>query len=106
MFQIQLRPGLPGGRWACLRSLCGHDEALIDGTSPWEATVFLDRLLVETPGTSVGPGRAWDLALSDRDRLLATIYMQFGIDPHTIIQDPQNRPHHLTSGQPVRSLLA
>lgn len=76
MLQIQLRPGLPGGRWACVRSLFGHDEALIDGTSPLEATVLLDRLLVETPGTSVGPGRAWDLAISDRDRLLATIYMQ------------------------------
>ncbi len=76
MLQIQLSPGLPGGRWACLRSLCGHDEAFIDGTGIIQATALLDRLLVEGPGTSVGPGKAWDLAVSDRDRLLATIYMQ------------------------------
>jgi hypothetical protein len=38
--------------------------------------------------------------------LLATIYFQLGIDPHTSIHDQQDRPHALTSGQPVRGLLA
>jgi hypothetical protein len=38
------------------------------------AAEFLDRLLVEVPGTSVGPGSAWHLAISDRDRLLAAVY--------------------------------
>jgi hypothetical protein len=76
MLQIELSPGLPGGQWACLRALCGHDEAGIEGTSSIEATAFLDRLLVDMPGTSVGPGKAGNLAISDRDRLLAMIYMQ------------------------------
>ena len=76
MLQIQLNPGLPGGPWAYLRSLCGHDEACIEGTSSIEATAFLDRLLVAMPGTSVGPGKAEDLAISDRDRLLAMVYRQ------------------------------
>ena len=40
------------------------------------ATELLEQLLVDVPGTSVGPGRAWSLAVSDRDRLLAAIYVQ------------------------------
>lgn len=39
------------------------------------ATELLDRLLVEAPGTTVRGGCAWDLAVSDRDRLLAAIYV-------------------------------
>lgn len=75
MLQVRLDPGLPGGRWACIRPLRGHDEqALAHGGAGLAAVELLDRLLVEIPGTSVGPGRAWQLAVSDRDRLLAAIY--------------------------------
>ena len=53
-----------------------------------------DKIAAYPTDTPVGP-----------DDLLATIYLQFGIDPHTVIHDPQDRPHSLTSGQPVRGLL-
>lgn len=75
MLQVRLKPGLPGGRWACIRGLRGHDEqSLAHGGGGMAAVELLDRLLVEAPGTSVGPGRAWELTVSDRDRLLAAIY--------------------------------
>src|SRR5262245_26764044 len=77
MLQIVLRPGLQGGRWACLRHLCGHDEAFISGTGSVESAVFLDRLLVDTPGTTVGPGKANQLAVCDCDRLFAAIYLHY-----------------------------
>jgi hypothetical protein len=75
MQQVRLDPGLPGGQWACLRPLRGHDEqSLAHAGGAMAAVEFLDRLLVEVPGTSVGPGSAWQLAISDRDRLLAAVY--------------------------------
>jgi hypothetical protein len=77
MLQIVLRPGLQGGRWAYLRPLCGHDEAFTHGTGSVESAAFLDRLLVEAPGTTVGPGKAKDLAVCDCDRLFAAIYLQY-----------------------------
>ena len=77
MLQIQLSPGLPSGSWALLRPLCGHDEASVTDTGAIAAATLLDRLLVETSGTTVGPGKAWELAVCDRDRLLATIYLQY-----------------------------
>jgi hypothetical protein len=73
MLQVRLHPGLPGGRWACIRPLRGHDEQLV-GVGATAATELLDRLLVESPGTSIGPGRASELAICDRDRLLAAVY--------------------------------
>jgi hypothetical protein len=77
MWQVRLNPGLRGGKWACLRSLCGHDEAFIEGADSVEAIAFLDRLLVEAPGTTVGPGKASVLAICDCDRLFATIYRRY-----------------------------
>ena len=74
MRRVQLNPGLPGGSWAVLRPLNGHDEAFVDGVDAIAATNLVDRLIVEAPGTCVGRGRAWDLALCDRDRLLAAVY--------------------------------
>jgi hypothetical protein len=77
MLQVVLRPGLQGGRWACLRPLCGHDEAFLNGTGSVESVAFLDRLLLEAPGTTVGSGKAKELAICDCDRLFAAIYLQY-----------------------------
>lgn len=77
MIDVDLWPGLPGGRWARMRELSGADEAAAGSTGTLgsvAAVDLLDRLLVSTPGTSIGPGRAAELILSDRDRLLAAIY--------------------------------
>lgn len=75
MLQVQLDPGLPGGRWACIKPLRGHDEqSLAHASGAMAAVELLDRLLVDMSGTSVGPGCAWRLAISDRDRLLAAVY--------------------------------
>lgn len=70
--RVPLQPGLPDGTWACLRELCGEDETAFAGGRP--ATDLLDRLLVESPGSTVRPGVAWTLAVCDRDRLLAAVY--------------------------------
>jgi hypothetical protein len=79
VLHVALDPGLPGGRFACLRELCGHDEVAVDDTSDLAATLLLSRLLVAAPGTRVGPEAAWDLPIPDRDRLLAAIYRhQYG----------------------------
>jgi len=76
MLHVRLDPGLPQGRWARLRPLQGRDEQSLAAAAEGATAVveLLDRLLVEAPGTSVGPGRAWELAVSDRDRLLAAVY--------------------------------
>jgi hypothetical protein len=77
MIEVRLNPGIPGGRWARLRSLCGHDEASIHGSSSVDLIAFLDRLLTNAPGTTVGPGKATDLAVCDCDRLCASIYLDY-----------------------------
>ncbi|MGH8563238.1 MAG: hypothetical protein ACREXW_03805 [Gammaproteobacteria bacterium] len=77
MMQVPLNPGLRGGKWAGLRPLRGHDEAFLNGTDSAEAVAFLDRLLVEAPGTTVAPGRAKELAVCDCDRLFATLYLNY-----------------------------
>lgn len=77
MLQIPLNPGLFGGKRACLRPLCGQDEAFVSGTDSLEAIDFLDRLLVETTGTTVGPGKAGDLTVCDCDRLFAALYLHY-----------------------------
>jgi hypothetical protein len=77
MLNVTLNPGLPGGRWARLRPLCGHDEASINDAGSVDLIAFLDGLLTSTPGTTVGPGRATDLAVCDCDRLCASIYLEY-----------------------------
>lgn len=77
MLLVRLSPGLRGGKWARLRPLCGHDETFAGGVSSVDGAALLDRLLVETPGTTVGPGRAMDLAVSDCDRLSAALYLKY-----------------------------
>jgi hypothetical protein len=76
MLHVRLNPGLPGGKWARLRPLCGHDETLINGAGSVEVVAFLDRLLSDAPGTTVGPGKGADLAVCDCDRLCAAIYLK------------------------------
>ena len=65
---------LPGSPWAALRELCGADEQSVSGTGAVDAIRLVDRLLVQTPGTGIGPGNAKKLTTADRDRLLAAIY--------------------------------
>lgn len=38
--------------------------------------------------------------------IAATVYAALGIDPHTRILDPVNRPHTLTDGEPIQALFA
>jgi len=77
MLLVRLNPGIRGGKWARLRPLCGHDETLIGDDGSIHGITLLDRLLVETPGTTVGPGMAGDLAVCDSDRLFAAIYLKY-----------------------------
>lgn len=74
MLELTLKPGLANGRRARLRELCGHDESLVRGTSSAVAVALLDRLLVSDSDDAVPPGSAGDLAICDRDRLLAAVY--------------------------------
>lgn len=76
MLLVRLEPGLPGGRWAAVRPLRGHDERALVEAAGLAAIELLDRVLVEMPGTTVAPGRAWELAVCDRDRLLAAVFTQ------------------------------
>lgn len=76
MFDVELRPGLPGGRWACLRELRGRDEAALGDAAELAVVALIDQLLVAAAGTTVAPGMAAALALGDRDRLLAAVYRQ------------------------------
>lgn len=74
MLEVMLTPGLPGGRLAYMRELCGRDEGLVQGTSSATAASLLERLLVALPGAAVAPDQVADLAVCDRDRLLAAIH--------------------------------
>ena len=106
MLQIPLRPGLQGGRWACLRPLCGHDEAFVHGTGAVEAMTLLDRLLIAAPGTTVGPGKAKELAVCDCDRLCAAIYLHYFGEriASTLICQECNTPFELSFS--LRDLVA
>lgn len=76
MSMVPLHPGLPGGRYAVVRELRGEDELL---SGEGAGTALVDRVLERAEGTTVGPGRAPDLALCDRDRVLAEVYRrEFG----------------------------
>lgn len=73
--RLALEFGPPGG-FVALRELRGHDEEAISGTETAAAIDLLDRLLVATPGAAFGPGRASELPVPQRDRLLAAVYQQ------------------------------
>lgn len=57
-----------------MRELSGRDEGFVHGTSSATAAALLDRLLVPLPGAAVQPGCSAELAICDRDRLLAAVY--------------------------------
>jgi len=60
-------------RLACVRELCGADEAAVPDSSTGSAIRILDRLLVDAGGC-LQPGGADTLSGFDRDRLLAAVY--------------------------------
>lgn len=72
--RVELSPGTPGGRWAVLRPVTGHDELALDAGAPGSGTALVDRLLVAAPGTPIGPGTVGSLSVAERDRLLAAVY--------------------------------
>src|SRR6476661_7073523 len=76
MLDVRLFPGLPGGAWARLGSITGAVEQSVEPDDPGGFAVLLDELLVDCEGTTVGPGRALDLALADQDRIAARVYYQ------------------------------
>ena len=65
-----------GSSWACIREIVGFDEQSVNGTGILSAIRLLDRLLVNAPGTTVGPGYAVNLTSADRDCLLTAIYIR------------------------------
>jgi hypothetical protein len=75
MRDVPLRPGIPHGKWARLRPLCGRDEILVDASGFVDRLAFIDGLLMEASGTTVKPGGVRELALCDCDRLCASIYL-------------------------------
>jgi hypothetical protein len=72
MLKIALEYGTTPG-WVYLRETRGHDEESIDETDSQAAIALVDRLLVALPGAVLGPGQAVELAVPDRDRLLAAV---------------------------------
>jgi hypothetical protein len=74
MLDVPLFPGLPGGRWARVRPLTGEVEQCIEPEDPCGFGRLLDALLVPTEGTTVRPGCALDLALTDHDRIAVALY--------------------------------
>lgn len=78
MEQVFLEHGSAPG-WAWLRSLTGDDEERVDDTGSESAIRLIDRLLVDAPEAAAVPGRAADLAIPDRDRLMAALHRaEFG----------------------------
>jgi hypothetical protein len=57
--------------WAFLREMRGEDEESVASTDSEAAIALLDRLLLAQPGSAVAPGHACELAIADRDQLLA-----------------------------------
>jgi hypothetical protein len=76
MLEVRLFPGLPGGRWARVGPITGLVEESVEPEDPEGFAILLDSLLLECVGTTVGPGRARDLAVCDNDRIAAEIYLR------------------------------
>jgi hypothetical protein len=56
--------------------LTGRDERAISGTSTADAIHLIDGVLVDAPGGSVKPGEGAALSASERDLVMAEIYIQ------------------------------
>lgn len=65
-----------GFRRACTRELRGLDEQLVNDTSTATAIGLLDQVLVSRAEGDLPPGHAADLTASERDALLAALYVQ------------------------------
>ncbi len=77
----------PTPGWVSLRELRGADEEMVEAPDSLNAIALLDRLLLEEPGAALGPGRAADLAVPDRDRLLAALYVRsFGLQVESTVR--------------------
>ncbi len=61
---------------ALLRQLCGRDEDVAAGNPSLVATELLDRLIVESPSATVKPGDVWSLPLTNRDWLIAALFLR------------------------------
>jgi hypothetical protein len=65
-----------GPGWVSLREIRGGDEEIVEAADSAHAVALLDRLLVAEAGAALGPGQARELAIPDRDRLLAAVYVR------------------------------
>jgi hypothetical protein len=59
-----------------LREIRGGDEEIVEAADSANAVALLDRLLVAETGAALGPEQARELAVPDRDRLLAALYVR------------------------------
>jgi hypothetical protein len=67
---------LPGAPQVALREIAGCDEATVTDSDAVASIQLLDRLLVDVPEVACRPCGAIDIAISDRDRLLAAVYVR------------------------------
>jgi hypothetical protein len=74
MLLVPLFPGLPGGSWARLGPLTGAIEEDVDPDDPEAFGRLVNRLLQPHEGTTVGPGCAQDLTVTDLDRIAVMLY--------------------------------
>jgi hypothetical protein len=74
-FQVPLNPHASGPRHALLRELTGQEEALVTQASPLMASELVGRLLVDVWGGASSRPDVWSLGVSDRDRLIAELYL-------------------------------
>lgn len=75
MWRLVLEYGSRHG-WVSLREIRGGDEEVVEATDSANAVALLDRVLVADARAVLGPGQARDLAVPDRDRLLAALYVR------------------------------
>jgi hypothetical protein len=69
----QTEPQLEREPWVALRALSGRDELAVDPTQPYAENRFLEGLLADPRHSETG-GLWSRLTVSDRDRVLASIY--------------------------------
>lgn len=66
---------------ASLRAITGVEEQSLETNNSLTAIELINQLLVDTPLASVKPGSVMDVPISERDKLLASIYIDlFGAD--------------------------